>query len=281
MRIVLMLGLVFIPVAEALAFNSDSIIACYDCSAYEKESRALSQAFESGYPQSKINVVDLANSSVITFHYEEGFGNYLAPGSYTFTQVPTTTQLRQATNSAATYASSHGLTWPSGRSGINNAADFVNHAQKNLIIDEWMHDESPLTWYGSNLLSYFGGLRFDILSGIRIRVKFEDGSEIYIKSFDWDSSNKLTMSYVEGSALDADRNEIPSDIDGYIRTFSLTEAHVESWIGNAERYGINIERQYTRSGQPSRSLMTTCTWIADDTVECRIVPSTEDSFNPQ
>lgn len=275
------LFLLLIPTSNTLAHELERNVSCYDCSAFEKQSQALTEAFKLRSPQSKINVIDLANASVMTFSYQEGFGDVFNPDSYSITHIPSNSSLQQAAQNASEFVSTQGLEWPRGRKGINNSADFINHAQKNSIIDEWVHGEHPFTWYSTNLLSFFLGAPFDILRGIPIRVKFEDGSKIYIKSFDWNTSTSFTVSYIEGSALDADGNEIPTNINDYARTFFLTEANVESWIKNANHHGVNIVRQYTRTGQAERPLQTRCTRVETGRLRCTIVPRNESSIEPE
>lgn len=278
----LLLSIGLLSLSSFSASSQDEFTACYSCTSAEMRDAALRASFQASSPEHTVRVVNLKSGQVLSYFYSETDSGTFGPSSYTQTLVSTPSTLSQAGQEAKTYVENNsGFLWPPGKDNIHTAFDFVLHSQNEQLLDDWLNSEHLLFYRTTNLISLFGGARFDVLRGIPFEVKFEDGSSIVFKSVDSTSaeSTRFTISVIEDSARDADGNSIAHSREEFVGFYTATEGTIDTWIDYASRFGIEINRVYSSTGSTEAALEMDCRYESSTRIVCTI-RSSEESINP-
>lgn len=128
-------------------------------------------------------------------------------------------------------------------SGIKSVEDILNSSNPDLF-DNWLHDSNHFQYYFMQIVSQVGGMFISFLSGLQFTVTFSDGSTGTFKTTDVQNGGRFTkMSYVKGTARDADGQTIPESADEYSnKIFNFTqELTVTNFVSRAGGFGVDIK----------------------------------------
>lgn len=111
-----------------------------------------------------------------------------------------------------------------GETGLHSASDLIDISFSLDVINDYLSQNNPFTFYGFSFLSGVGGILVGPLSGLELTIKFEDGSRAILIAPELNSA-ALSFSYKWGTAKDINGNLFPSSPDEYVgKTFRFTSS---------------------------------------------------------
>ena len=136
-------------------------------------------------------------------------------------------------------------------SGLDSAWRIARGSINHAVLDNWYHNAYPITYWTQLLVNIAGSTNAKytnaLMVGIEITFKFADGSSVKMKPSTV-VSGELGLSYVKGSAKDADGNTIADQGLSLSGEYGFSsEMNMNLFMAEALKWGISFSL-ITRTG---------------------------------
>ncbi|MDF2176677.1 hypothetical protein P2G88_00250 [Aliiglaciecola sp. CAU 1673] len=127
-----------------------------------------------------------------------------------------------------------------GESGFTSAWDIARNTSNRERLDDWFHDNHPVSYWLSTLGVVLAGHFYNPINGLEYIFEFEDGSTL-IMTAPHANQAKLRLDYKENSSSDVDGNMISDAGESFSGEYTFNSVDsMNDYINRASMYGVRV-----------------------------------------